>query len=173
MSLTWEKSLVVETLQVKTYWRHNKILLHRDDLVVSATVSSPKNAGFNFPNHQHSLDLILPLTIIHGQRIWKEKWNGAKMSDSSATKCSAVLEVDQPNRYTCLLEAVWATGSTYLLAYISLLHRTFCLLVLICHPKANKLLDILPSPSHWLPATYKTVLCHSSWGPPVPKLEDC
>ena len=49
------------------------------------------------------------------------------MSDSSAT--SAVLEVDQPNRYTCLLEVDQATGSTYLLAYISLLHRTFCLFV--------------------------------------------
>ena len=57
------------------------------------------------------------------------------------TGCRVDLEVDQATGSNCLLEANWATGSTYLWPYISCLHCAFSMSASSCHPKTNKPLD--------------------------------
>ena len=72
-----------------------------------------------------------------------KEWNW-EMFEAKAVLGSA--RRGSPNGSTYLLEADWATVSTYLWAYISCVHCTFCMSVLSCHPKTNKLLETSLSP---------------------------
>ena len=79
---------------------------------------------------------------------WKKWDNAFCFNGLNSINCKEELEMDQP-RSSYLLKLNQQTESTILRAHISDGHCTFCISVLSCHAKANKLIR-LAFLSHWL-----------------------